>query len=139
MTIWSPFRPCSSTTARLAELDVLAHERVVRVAGDVADVLRLGVGGHLQGVFVVGVEDGGVLGDLDDEALHLGELVERVDAAEAEVVGGDVEDRADVAEAVAEAGADDAAAGGLDDGHVDGRVAQHHARRTSGRSCRPSP
>ena len=96
------------------------------VAGDVADALGLGVGGHLEGVFVVGVEDGAVLGHLDHQALHLGELVERVDAAEAEVVGGDVEHGAHVAEAVAEAGADDAAAGGLDDGHVDGGVAQHH-------------
>ena len=45
------------------------------------------------------------------------------------MVGGDVQHRADVAEAVAEAGADDAAARGLDHRHVDHRVAQHHAGR----------
>ena len=86
----------------------------------------VGDGGHLQGVLVVGVEDGGVLRHLDDELLHVGEVLERVDAAEAEMVGGDVEHGADVAEAVPEAGTHDAAAGGLEHGDVDGRVAQHH-------------
>ncbi len=110
----------------LAELDVLADQRVVGVAGDVADVRRLGVGGHLEGVLVVGVKDGAVLGHLDHQALDLGQFLDGVDAAEAEVVGGDVEHGTNVAEAVAEAGAHDAAAGGLDDGHVDHGVAQDH-------------
>ena len=51
-----------------------------------------------------------------------------VDAAEPEVVGGHVQHRADVAEAIAEPGAHDAAARGLEHRHVDRRVAQHHAR-----------
>ena len=59
---------------------------------------------------VVGVEHGAVARDLDDDALHLGELLERVDALDAEVIGGDVEHRADVARAIAHAGAEEAAA-----------------------------
>jgi hypothetical protein len=111
-----------------AGADVLADEVVARVHRDVADARGLGVVGHLQAALVVGVEHGAVAGDLDDDALELGELVEVVDAAEAEVVGGDVEDGADVAGAVAHAGAQEAAAGRLEDGEVDGRVAQDHLR-----------
>ena len=113
----------------LAELDVLAHQGTQGVAGDVADAPGLGVGGDLQGVPVVGIEDGAVLGDLDHQAFDLGQLFDGVDAAEAEVVGGDVQHGAHVAEAVAEAGADDAAARGLDDRHVDHGIAQHHGGR----------
>ena len=51
--------------------------------------------------------------DAFDNALlyqQLGQLLERVDAAEAEVIGADVEHRADVVRAVAETRADQAAA-----------------------------
>ena len=44
------------------------------------------------------------------------------------MVGGDVEDDADVVALVAEAFAQQAAAGDLEDGEVDARVLQHHAR-----------
>jgi hypothetical protein len=65
-----------------AGADVLAHQRVVRVHRDVADVLRLGVARHLQHQRIVGVEHRAVGRHLDDDALDLGELLERVDALE---------------------------------------------------------
>ena len=63
-----------------AGADVLAHELVARVHRDVGDARRLGVIGHPQAEQVVGVEHRAVARDLDDDALHLGELLERVDA-----------------------------------------------------------
>ena len=61
--------------------------------------------------------------------LDVGELLDGVDAAQAEVVGLHVEDDGDVVALVAEALAQDAAAGDLEDGEVDARVLQHHPRR----------
>ena len=63
-----------------AGAEVLAHEVVARVHGHVGDARRLRVVGHAQAVQVVGVEHGAVARDLDDDALHLGELLERLDA-----------------------------------------------------------
>jgi hypothetical protein len=48
----------------------------LRVHRDVAMRAWLGVVGHAQAVLVVGVEHGAVAGDLDDDALDLGELLE---------------------------------------------------------------
>ena len=70
-----------------AGAEVLAHEVVARVHRHVGDARRLRVIGHAEAVEVVGVEDGAVARDLDDDALHLGELLERVDALHAEVIG----------------------------------------------------
>ena len=64
---------------------------------------------------------------LDHDGLHLGELLEGVDAAHAQVVGGHVEDDGDVVALVAEPLAEDAAAGHLEHGEVDPRVLQDHA------------
>ena len=111
-----------------AGADVLADERVAGVERDVAEVLGLGVVRHLEAARVVGVEHGAVGGDLDDDALDLGELIERVDALEPEVVGGDVEHGADVAAREAEPAAEQPAARRLQHGHVDRRVAEDHPR-----------
>jgi hypothetical protein len=66
---------------------------------------------------------------LDDDGLDLRELLEGVDATKPQVVGGHVEDDADVAAVEAEPFAQDAAARDLEDGEVDPRVLQHHPRR----------
>ena len=66
---------------------------------------------------------------LDEDGLDVGELLDGVDAAQAEVVGLHVEDDGDVVALVAEALAQDAAAGDLEDREVDARVLQHHPRR----------
>ena len=58
-------------------------------------------------------------GDVRDDGLDLGELVEGVDALEAEVVGGDVGDDGDVVAGQPDALEEDAAAGGLGDGDLD--------------------
>ena len=64
---------------------------------------------------------------LRDHALDLGELVEGVDALQAEVVGGDVGDHGDVVAGQPDALEQDAAAGGLGDGELDLGVGQHPA------------
>ncbi len=83
---------------------------------------------HLADQRVVGVEHGvAVAGHrLDEDGLDVGELLDGVDAAQAEVVGLHVEHDGDVVALVAEALAQDAAAGDLEDGEVDARVLQHH-------------
>ena len=73
---------------------------------------------------------------LDDDALDVGQLAERVDAAEAQVVAGDVGDDGDVVAVVAQALAQDAAAGDLEHGRVDGRVLEDHLGRLRARTCR---
>ena len=66
---------------------------------------------------------------LDDDGLDVGELLEGVDAAHAQVVGRDVRDHRDVVAVVAQPLAQDAAAGHLHDREVDAGVLQHHPRR----------
>ena len=74
---------------------------------------------------------------LDEDGLDVGELLDGVDAAQAEVVGLHVEHHGDVVALVAEALAQDAAAGHLEDREVDARVLQHHPGRCAGRTRRP--
>ena len=112
-----------------AGADVLAHQRVLRVHRHVADVLRFGVARHLQHERIVGVQHRAIGRDLDHDALDLGELLERVDALQAEVVGLHVEHRADVDFRHAHAGAQQAAARRLEHRDVDLRIGEHHARR----------
>ena len=87
---------------------------------------------------VVGIEHGvSVAGNgLDGHRLDVGELLDGVDAAQAEVVGLHVEHDGDVVALVAEALAEDAAAGDLEDREVDARVLQHHPRRLRARTRR---
>ena len=70
---------------------------------------------------------------LDEHALDVRQLAERVDAAEAQVVAGDVGHHRDVVAVVAEALAQDPAARDLEDGGVDGRVLEHHLGRLRAR------
>ncbi len=112
-----------------ARADVLADQRVLRIGRHVADVLRLGVPAHAQHQRVVGIQYRTVGRDLDHDALDLGELLERVHALQAEVIGLHVEYRADVDLRHAHAGADQPAARGLEHGEVDLRVGEHHPRR----------
>ena len=67
---------------------------------------------------------------LDHHLLDRGQLLEGVDAAQAEVVGADVEDHPDVvALSYLEAFAQDPAPGHLEHGEVDPGVLQHHPGR----------
>ena len=111
--------PASSTTPRPPARMCSPHQLVRRVHRHVAEVLRLGVVGHLEAERIVGVEHRRVARHLDDDALDLGQLLERADAAEAQVVGLDVEHRADVAVAHAHARAEQPAARDLEHRHVD--------------------
>ena len=112
--------------AAAAGADVLAHQRVGRVHRDVAQVIGRGVVGHLEAERIVGVEHGGLARHLDHDPLHLGQVLERADAAETEVVGLDVEHRAHVAVPDAHARAQQPAARDLEHRHVHVRIAQHH-------------
>ena len=112
-----------------ARPDVLADEGVLRIHGDVADVLRLGVSGHAEHERVVGVQHRAVGRHLDDDPLHFGQLLERVDALQPQVVGLHVQHRADVHLVHAHARPQQTAARGLEHGDVDLRIREHHARR----------
>ena len=109
--------------------DVLAHQPVLRVHGHVADDLRVGVARHLEHVRIVGIEHRAIVRHFDHDALDLGELLERVDALQAEVVRLHVEHGADIDFGHAHAGTQQAATRGFQHGDVDLRIGQHHARR----------
>jgi hypothetical protein len=116
-----------------ARPNVLAHQRVLRIHRHVADVLGLGVTRHLEHERVVGVQHGAIGRDLDHDPFDFRELLQRVDALEAEVIGLHVQHCTDVHLAHAHAGAQQAAARGFQHGHVDLRICQHHlcGHRTS--------
>ena len=100
----------------------------MRIHGDVADVLRFRVAGHLEHQRIVGVQHRTVGGDFDDDALQLAELLESVDALEPQMIGLHVEYRADVDLGDAHAGAQQPAARGFEHRDIDLRIRQHHAR-----------
>ena len=62
---------------------------------------------------------------LDHDLLDRGQLTHRGDAADSQVVAGDVEDDGHVIAVVAQPGAQNAAAGHLEDGHLHVRVLEH--------------
>lgn len=90
--------------------DVLAYQRVVGIHRDIADRLGLGVIGHCQAEPIVGVEHGGIGGDFDRQTLDRREFLERVDAAQSEMVGADIETCRHIAGPEAEAAAQHATA-----------------------------
>ena len=137
----------------LAALAGLEHQRLAAAAAVLVDhVAHLGArlghrephdlaraaAAHLAHQRVVGVEHGVAVARhrLDEHRLHVGELLDGVDAAQPEVVGLHVEHDGDVVALVAEALAQDAAAGDLEDGEVDARVLQHHPCRLRARTRR---
>ena len=95
---------------------------------------------HPRDVRIVGVEHRGpgARHGLDEGGLDAGQLRNRVDAVQAEVVGGDVGDHGHVVAVVAEPLAQDAAARDLEDGGIDAAGSGAPSGPTSGRSCRPS-
>ena len=134
-TIISP-RSVGLSTMRLAAAAAVGVDHVAHLAARLLhrepDDLARALAPHLAHQRVVGVEHGVAVARhrLDDDRLDVGELLDGVDAAQAEVVGLHVEDDGDVVALVAESLAQDAAAGDLEDGEVDARVLQHHP-------CRP--
>jgi hypothetical protein len=119
MTIMSPLSVGSRTTARPPR----------RLHGEPHDPAGAAAA-HLAHQPVVGVEDReAVAGDgLHDDGLDVGQLLEGVDAAHAEVVGRDVGHDCHVVAVIAQALAQDAAPGDLHHREVDARVLQHHPR-----------
>jgi hypothetical protein len=105
---------------------------VVLVAGEPGDRCgeAVAAGDELDERAALGAEDDAALrgDDAADDGLDLGHGGEVVDAVLAEVIGADVEDGGGVAAVDAEAAAEDAAAGDLEDGEVDLGVAQDGAR-----------
>ena len=85
---------------------------------------------HGQGAGVVGVEHDPAAGagDPHDRRLDLGQLVEGLDAAEAEVVGGDVGDHGDVVVGHPDPAAQDPAPGRLQHGQLDAGLGQDLGR-----------
>ena len=111
-----------------AGADVLAHQLMIGVERDVADMLCLGVRGHAQRERIVGIEHRGVPCDLDDGALDLGQLLECVDALLAQVIRAHVEHCTDIHVARGHAGAQQPAACRLEHRNFHVRVAEHDAR-----------
>ena len=89
---------------------------------------------HGEHARVVAVEHGPAVlaGDPRDDRLDLGELVDGVDALEAEVVGGHVGHHRHVVAGDADALEQDAAAGGLGDGELDALEARARAPAPEG-------
>ena len=57
-----------------------------------------------------------------ERPIYPGEVLERIHVLQAEMIGGDIYDNADIAMVKSQARADNAAAGGFKNGNVDGRV-----------------
>ena len=76
-----------------AGTNMLFHERMCGVHGDVAKRFGIRIVRHLQAMWVVGIENGCVGRNLDRHAFDLGQLFERIDSLEPEVIGGDIEAR----------------------------------------------
>jgi hypothetical protein len=114
---------------RTTGLDVLAHQGMGTVHGHVAELVGRTVIGHLQAVRIVRVEYRRVAGHLHHHALDLGQVLQRVDALETEVIGGDVQAAGHVGAVVAKAAAQDTAARRLHHRRVHGGIAQHDLRR----------
>ncbi len=111
-----------------ARADVLLHERVRRIHRDVAKSFGFGVVRHLQHMRVVGIENRGILCDLDRHALDLGQLFERIDALHAQVISRYVQACRHIAAPEPESAAQHSAARYLEHGCIHGRVAQDHLR-----------
>jgi hypothetical protein len=92
-------------------------------------MLRFRVRRHADRVFIVGIEHRAIARHFDDDALDLGELLERVDALQTQMIGLHVEHRAHIRERHAHAGTQQPAARGLEHRDVDARIGEHHARR----------
>ena len=103
--------------------DMFAHQPVSRVHRDVTEVLCPGMVGHFEAQLVVRVQHRRVIGHAHHGFLDLCQLLEGLDAAEAHVVGADVDTGANIALTVSEPGAQNAAARGFEHGEIDGRVA----------------
>ena len=142
ITIISPSSPRSRTHGAAAAAAVVVdhlHDLAAGLGHREPHDLAGAAPAHAADQLVVGVEHGEAVArhGLDDDLLDLGQLLEGVDAAHAEVVGRDVEHDGDVVALVAQALAQDAAAGHLEDREVDARVLQHHPGRLRARSRRP--
>ena len=105
-----------------AGTDVLLDQGMGRVHGHVADVLGLRVIRHAQAMLVIRVQHRGITGHLDRYALDLGQLFQRVDPTQPQVVCSHVQAGRHVAALVAETRAQQTAACRFHDGHVDGGV-----------------
>ena len=123
-----PVDPGLERTGPASGADVLAHQRVLRVHGHITDVPGFRVAGHLEHERVVRVQHRAVGGDFHDDAFQFGELFERIDALETQMVGLHVQYGADVDFPDTHARAQQAAARGFEHGDVDLRVCQYHAR-----------
>ena len=109
--------------------EMLDDERVGRIDGEV-DHLTFAPFLHVDDERVGGVEDGGAAGPhgRDDRPLHPGQLLRRVDLADAEMISlADVGDHSHVAAVEATALAEDAASCGLEHRRRHRRVGKHAA------------
>ena len=108
---------------------MFTYHGVLRVECDVANTLGLGVRRHLDDVRVVSIQHGTIFGDLDDDSFHFSQLLQRIDAFHAEMIGLHIEHRTNVDKRHTHSRAQQATACDFENGNVDLRIGQHHARR----------
>ena len=120
-------RPAAAAVAVNAVVALLALVLLHREVDDAAAALAR----HARDEVVVGIEHGRARArhGLDQDRFDVGQLRQRVDALEPQVVTGHVGHHGHVVAVVAQALAQDAAAGDLEHGSVDRRVLEHHLRR----------
>ena len=106
--------------------DVLFNERVRRVHRHITQALRLGVIGHLQAQGVICVQHRGIRRDLHGHTFDGGELLDGLDAAQAEMIGGDVEAGRHVTTRESQPAPEHSTARRFHNGRVNGRIAQDH-------------
>ncbi len=110
------------------------NARVVLVHGEQRHV-ALHVLAHLIDEVVIGIEDGIAVRQhcFGNHTLHLGQLLDGVDAFEAQMVGSHVGDDAHIAMMETQPGTQHSATGAFEHREVDGRVLEHEL--SAGRAC----
>ena len=113
-----------------AGADVLFHQGMRRIHGDVTDVFSLGVIRHVQTVFIVRIQNGRITRHFNRNSLQLSQLLECIDSFQAQVIRSHVETGGNIAATVAQAGSQQAATRSLHHRHVNGWVTQYNVRRS---------
>ena len=120
---------CFQRSGASTGADVFTHQCVMRIHRHVANVFGFGIGRHLDHVLVVGIQHRAFLGDFDHDAFYFGQLFQRIDALQSQMIGFDIQHRADIDVRHAHARAQQSAAGNFQHGEIDFRIGQYHACR----------
>jgi len=130
LAVYSDWRQNPNAAAAAATVDAVeAATPLLRLHREVDD-RAAALPGHPRNVRIVRVQDRdtGARHRLDHHALHRGQVLQRVDLPQAQVVAGHVHHHGDVVALIAQALPQDPAPGHLEHREVHPRVLQHHPR-----------